>query len=74
MSLGGEQYWLLLIDDCTNHAWSYFSKEKFELKNVMVVQVKDLKTMQGIDVKYIHCNNIDENEMIDELCKQEERV
>ena len=33
-SLGGNQYWLLIVDEYTNHAWSYFISAKGDLGNL----------------------------------------
>ena len=33
MSMGGNKHWLLVIEDSTNHALSYFLQENSELKD-----------------------------------------
>ena len=35
-SMGGKIHWLLVFDDCTDYCWSYFLKEKGELKNDVI--------------------------------------
>ena len=42
-------------------------KEKWELKNVMLSLIKDLKAMYGFNVKYARCDNAGENEDIEGL-------
>ena len=37
VNMGGKEHWILVLDDNTNHAWSYFFKEKSELKDIMVI-------------------------------------
>ena len=41
-NLSGKKNSLLVIKDRTGFAWSYFLKEKSELKNVMLGLIKDL--------------------------------
>ena len=48
----------------------YF-KRKFELKDVMMCILQDVKVMYGAFVRYIHCNKGGENEAFSWLCKQE---
>ena len=50
----GNKHWLLITDDCTDHAWSYFSKGKSEWKDEIMALRKDLKTTEDIDIRYIH--------------------
>ena len=50
-SLGGKKHWLLVIEDSTDFSRIYFLKEKLELKNVMMLLMKDIKAMYGINVK-----------------------
>ena len=42
-TVGGKKHCLLVTDDNTDFAWSYFEKEKFELKTVMLHLIIDLK-------------------------------
>ena len=61
----------MVLEDGIDYAWSNFLKEKSELKDVIFALLKDLKSTQDIDVKYIHCNNDGEHESFERLCKQE---
>ena len=45
-----------VIEDSTDYAWTYFSKEKPELKHVMMSLLKDLKVKYGIGVDYYTCS------------------
>ena len=58
------------MEDSTNYAWSYFSKEKSELKDVMMFSFKDLKATYDVDVRYVCCDNAGKNEAFEGLCKQ----
>ena len=49
-----------------------FLKETSKLKDVMMVLLKDLMTMQGINARYIHCDHSGENKVFDRLCKPEQ--
>ena len=62
---------MLVIEDITNYLWSYFQKEKLELKNVMMGLIKNLKTKYNIQVQYMCCNNAKENVDFERVCKQE---
>ena len=42
-TLRGKKHWLPFIED--NYAWSYFLKEKSQLKNVLLGLIKNLKIM-----------------------------
>ena len=38
---------------------------------MILALLKDLKSTQGIDFRYIHCDTAGENEYLEQLCKQE---
>ena len=42
---GGKKHWLLIVEDSTDYVWSYFVKEKFDLKAVMVELIKELNNI-----------------------------
>ena len=44
-SLGGEKHWILVVEDSTDFAWSYFYK-KIRIKNVMMSLVKEFNQAQ----------------------------
>ena len=70
LPLLGKKHWLLVIGDSTDHAWSYFIKEKLDLKNVMS-PIKNLKTKKNIQGQYLCCDNLRENVNFERACKQE---
>ena len=43
-TFGGMKHWLLVIEDSADYVWSYFLKEKLELKNLMMGLMKNFKT------------------------------
>ena len=59
------------MKDCTDYTWSYFLKEKTELKQVMMSLSNDLKATYCIDARYIVYDNAGENEDFKWLCKQD---
>ncbi len=70
-SIGGKKNWLLVLDDCTDLAWSYFLKNKSNLKDEILALIKELKAKFGITVKYIRCDNAGENIALEKACEQE---
>lgn len=70
-SIGGKCHWLLVVDDCTDYAWSFFLKKKSETKDIMIALIKELKQTYGITVKSIRCDNSGENNALQKSCKQE---
>ena len=69
-SYGGSKFWGLIVDDCTDKAWTVLLKKKSELPRKVVNLIKNLKAL-GMTVKYIRCDNAGENESIEKLCEQE---
>ena len=69
-SLGGSKNWLLVLDDCTDLAWSYFLKKKSHQVKVILKLIKDLRA-KGNPVKFIRCDNAGENIALEEACKEE---
>ena len=57
--------------DATDYAWSFFLKEKSELKDVMLSLVRELQEKYGVTVKAIRGDNSGENNAFEKLCKQE---
>ena len=39
-SIDGKKHWLLVLDDCTDLAWSYFLKNKSDLKDEILALIK----------------------------------
>ena len=62
---------MLVVDDCTDYAWSFFLKQKIETKDIIIALIKELKQAYDINVKTIGCNNSGENNALQRICKQE---
>jgi hypothetical protein len=54
-SFGGSNYWLLILDDCTDQCWIKFLTAKSHTAKVLVPFIKELKTKHDKTVKYICC-------------------
>ncbi len=54
ISLGGKQHWLLILDDATDNAFSYFLKTRDQLSSVVIPLINNLNACQGfLSVLYI---------------------
>ena len=56
-SICSKKLWFLIVKDSTDYAWSYFLKEKSELKHVMMSLIKNVKAIYCINIRYVHCDN-----------------
>lgn len=60
MSLAGSKYWVLIVDDKTRKAWSFFVKNKNEAKKVTSSLLSILRGAR-VMTKYLRCDNAGEN-------------
>jgi hypothetical protein len=67
-SYGGREYWLLIVDDCTDLCWSHFLKSRDEQNSFLISMIKDLKAKAQVVVRYIRCDNAGENLALEKLC------
>jgi len=67
-SYSGSKFWLLVVDDNSDMAWSWFLKQKSDLKDKLLPFVKQLKNKDKKTVKYIRCDNAGENKKFEEAC------
>jgi hypothetical protein len=71
MSLKGSKYWLLIVDDKTRKAWSFFVKNKSDAKKVTASLLSMLKGASVV-TKYLRCDNAGENvKGLKELCNEQ---
>jgi hypothetical protein len=70
-SYGGKMFWLLVLDNCTDKAWSFFLKHKDDQVEVVIEHIKELNSKYGKVVKYIRCDNAGENILFEKRCKEE---
>jgi hypothetical protein len=68
-SLGQSCYWILLVDDFTRKAWSFFVTKKSMIGKVMTLFLDRLKGDPNVNVKYIRCDNAGENGKLKEICE-----
>jgi hypothetical protein len=59
-SLGGKQFWLVIVDDATSFTWSYFLVKKSDTTQAMLSFLNMIYSV-GVTVKYIRCDNAGEN-------------
>jgi hypothetical protein len=70
-SFGGNKFWILALDDCTDCGFSFFVNAKSKLPEVILTFLKDLRDRLKIKVKYIRCDDAPEHMVLERLCKQE---
>ncbi len=66
-SIAGNQYWLLIVDDATDMAWSVFLKHKSDLCERLVNFIYNMKS-RGTPIKYIRLDNSGENVAFQKQC------
>src|SRR6056300_736434 len=71
-SFGGNQYWILVLDNFSGFCWTFFCKEKSDLPEITLKLLKDL-AQSGKKVKYIRYDGAGENKFLKALCDSEER-
>ena len=70
-SLGGNKYWVLIVDEATRYKKSFFIKKKSDQNGPIIDWIKDLKAKHNIVVKTIRCDNSGENSVLKKLCESE---
>jgi len=65
-SYGGNKYWLLVIDEFTNHAWSFFIRDRSDTAEVMMRFIRIQRKRGNMTVKIIRCDNSGENQSFEE--------
>jgi transposase InsO family protein len=70
-SYGGSKFWLLVIDDYTDRAWSFFLRRKsHQVKHVLSL-ITDLKAKHGVRVERIRCDNAGENKLLETVSRKQ---
>ncbi|GAX17144.1 hypothetical protein FisN_UnNu082, partial [Fistulifera solaris] len=69
MSLAKNSYWILVVDDLTRKAWSFFVDKKSKIKDVMEKFLDKLSGC-GVEVKFVRCDNAGENDKMKEMCEK----
>jgi hypothetical protein len=69
-STAKNRYWLLIMDEYTNSLWSYFMKTKDEQVSVNIKHIKMLHNEPKVEVKYIRCDNSEENHDIQNYLRE----
>ena len=69
--MGKQKYWLLYADEHTGFKKSFFLHTKDEQVEVLVDWFNELESKYSINVRYIHCNNVGENEALQQQLNRE---
>jgi transposase InsO family protein len=64
-TLGGNKYWLLVVDEFSDMCWSTFLRKKSDLSEHMIPFIKKLNMLPHIQIKYIRCDNAGENKFFE---------
>lgn len=67
-SLAKNSFWVLVVDDYTRKAWSYFVDKKSKVKEVVEALLEKLSGC-GVTVQYIRCDNAGENDALKVACE-----
>jgi len=66
---GGQQYWVLIVNDYTGFKWSRFVKECLDLPQAVIPLLKELETKKYI-IKFLWMDNARENKELAATAKQ----
>ena len=67
-SAGGSKYWCSAVDEATHMKFSMFLKQKSEMKERLVLFLKELQHTYGVKVEHIRCDNAGENRALEDEC------
>ena len=67
---GGMFHWLLVMEDSSNYAWSFYLKEKFDLADVTLGLVKNLKNKINMQIQCLGCDNAGKDVCTQKCCLQ----
>jgi hypothetical protein len=70
-SFGGSKFWLLVVDDCTDVAWSAFLNKQSDQVERLITLIKELAIKDKVSVKYIRCDNAGENGALEKECAKQ---
>jgi hypothetical protein len=70
-TFGGSKFWLLVVDDCTDVAWSAFLNKKGDQVERLITLIKELAIKHKVSVKYIRCDNASENGALEKECTKQ---
>jgi hypothetical protein len=70
LSQGGNQFWLLIMDDYTNYCWSFFLPHKDDLPQVMLQWLRQVTSKYKIKVQCFRCDNAGENKSFQSFLKK----
>ena len=65
-SLGGRRHWSMLVDEATRCKHTFFLKKKSDQVEMISSWLKGVKDKYKIQVKFIRCDNAEENKKLEE--------
>jgi transposase InsO family protein len=68
-SYGGSKFWALVVDDYSGYCWSYFLKQKSDLKTTLIGLIDELKHLDKT-VKFLRLDDAGEKFALEKACKQ----
>jgi hypothetical protein len=68
-SYGGSKFWALVVDDYSGYCWSYFLKEKSDLKTTLIGLLDKFKNLNKT-IKFLRLDDTEENFTLEKACKQ----
>jgi hypothetical protein len=68
-SLGGNRFWLAIVDDATGRMWSRLLKRKSDVPKEMVLVIQEIHDGDKT-VKFLKCDNAGENVKLKTHCKE----
>ena len=72
-SLGGNTYWLKIVDDFSRKNWNFLMKKKSEVTQNVVDHVESLKN-SGKKVRFIRCDNAGEHNALISYCEKNDII
>ena len=70
-SLGGRKHWSMLVDEATHYKKSFFLRKKSDQEDEVAVWLLGLKTKYNIVVRFIRCDNSQENQSLERRLDQD---
>ena len=68
-SLGGNLYWLKIVDDYSRKNWNFLMKKKSEVAQKIIDHIKIL-TINGNAFRFVRCDNAGEHNEIKRFCER----
>ena len=75
VSRGGNKHWLVIVDEFSDYAHSFFLKKKSDQIKILPIWIKGIAKKHRIEIKRIRLDNSGENKSLQKECdKQNDRI